>query len=136
MKKIEFSKEKKKEIIDMYNDKTIKVQEILKTCGISAQVLSRLLREESVPFRLQKAAGPRTNIVLGKCPICGIFLASKDARFCYKCGADVRSKGEKLIEQLADAWCILYPHFKNFDEKEKIKKIFEDVKDYIKKYDD
>lgn len=133
MKKIELSKEKKKEIIDMYNDRTIKVREIIETYGINTHILSRLLKEEGVPFRLPKAVGPRTNIVLGKCPICGKFLASKDTRFCYLCGADVRSEEDKLIEKLNDAWDIIYPYFDNYDKKENVKQIFEDVKKYIKK---
>lgn len=134
MKKIELPLGKKKEIIAMYNDKTIKVSTILETYQISQAVLSRILKEEKVPFRLPKATGKRTNVKIGRCPICGASLLAKDARFCYKCGADVRSKSEKLIEQLGDMWNIIYPNFISYEHKEECKKIFEDVVEYIKNH--
>lgn len=66
----------------MYSDKSIPVSEILETYHISRTVLSRILKEEAVPFRLPKAAGKRANVKLDRRPICHKSLMAKDARFC------------------------------------------------------
>lgn len=134
MRKIEFPLGKKKEIIAMYSDKSIPVSEILETYHISRAVLSRILKEEAVPFRLQKAAGKRTNVKLDSCPVCHKSLVAKDARFCCWCGSDVRSEGDKLLDKLAELWAVIYPNFINYDEKEEAKKIFNDVTTYIKNH--
>lgn len=131
MRKIEFSVDKKREIIDMYNDKSIKVSEILDAYNISYKVLSRLLKEEKVPFRLEKATGKRTNVKIKKCHICGKSVTIKDAAYCPFCGADVRSKSEKLIFKLAELWNIIYPNFGKYEEKEEARKLFEEIKEYI-----
>ena len=133
MRKIEFPLGKKKEIIAMYSDKSIPVSEILETYRISWRVLSRILKEEAVPFRLQKAAGPRSNVKLGMCPVCHKSLMAKDARFCCWCGSDVRSEGEKLLDKLGELWTYVYPCI-DYETKEKAKKIFNDVTAYIKNH--
>ena len=131
MKKIEFSVDKKREIIDMYNDKSIKVSEILDTYNISNGTLNRLLRAEKVPFRVEKAAGKRTNVKIKRCHICGKSVMIKDASYCPFCGADVRSKSEKLTFKLAELWNIIYPNFRKYEEKEEARKLFEEIKEYI-----
>ena len=133
MKKVEFPIGKKKEIIAMYSDKSIPVSEILETYHISRAILSRILKEEAVPFRLQKAAGPRGNIKLGMCPVCHQSLMHKDARFCCWCGADARSEGEKLLDKLSELWTYIYPCI-DYETKEEAKKIFNDVTTYIKNH--
>ena len=133
MRKIEFPIGKKKEIIAMYLDKSIPVSEILETHHISQAVLSRILKEEAVPFRLPKAAGKRSNVELDKCPICHKSLMHKDARFCCWCGADARSEGEKLLDKLGELWTYIYPNI-DYDTKEEAKKIFNDVTTYIKNH--
>lgn len=132
MKKIEFSLGKKKEIIAMYEDKTIPVKEILETYHISQAVLNRILREEKVPFRIPKATGKRTNIHHRRCDTCNSFITVKDALFCPYCGADIRSKGERLAMKLGDLWNLLYPNFKDYEEKTQAKKIFEELTTYLK----
>ena len=131
MRKIEFSVDKKREIIDMYNDKSIKVSEILNTYNISSGTLNRLLRDEKVPFRLEKAAGKRTNVKIKRCHICGESVMVKNASYCPFCGADVRSKSEKLALKLAELWSIIYPNFRKYEEKEEARKLFEEIKEYI-----
>ena len=133
MRKIEFPIGKKKEIIAMYSDKDIPVSEILETYHISRAVLSRILKEEAVPFRLPKAAGKRSNVELDKCPICHKSLMAKDARFCCWCGADARSEGEKLLDKLGELWTYIYPNI-DYDTKEEAKKIFNDITTYIKNH--
>ena len=133
MRKIEFPLGKRKEIIAMYSDKDIPVSEILETYHISWRVLSRILKEEAVPFRSPKAGGPRSNIKLGKCPICHKSLMAKDVRFCCWCGSDVRSEGEKLLDKLGELWAYIYPNI-DYDTKEEAKKIFNDVTTYIKNH--
>ena len=133
MRKIEFPIGKKKEIVAMYSDKSIPVSEILETYRISWKVLSRILKEEAVPFRSPKAAGKRTNVKLGNCPICHKSLMAKDARFCCWCGSDVRSEGEKLLDKLGELWTYIYPNI-DYETKEEAKKIFNDVTTYIKNH--
>lgn len=133
MRKIEFPIGKKKEIVAMYSDKSIPVSEILETYRISWKVLSRILKEEAVPFRSPKAAGKRSNVKLDKCPVCHKSLMAKDARFCCWCGSDVRSEGDKLLDKLAELWTYIYPRI-DYDTKEEAKKIFNDVITYIKNH--
>lgn len=133
MRKIEFPLGKRKEIIAMYSDKSIPVSEILETYHISWRVLSRILKEEAVPFRLSKAAGKRANVKLDRCPICHKSLMAKDARFCCWCGSDVRSEGEKLLDKLGELWTYIYPNI-DYETKEEAKKIFNDVTTYIKNH--
>ena len=133
MRKIEFPLGKRKEIIAMYSDKSIPVSEILETYRISWRVLSRILKEEAVPFRSPKAAGKRTNVKLDNCPICHKSLMAKDARFCCWCGSDVRSEGDKLLDKLGELWTYIYPNI-DYDTKEEAKKIFNDVTTYIKNH--
>ena len=132
MRKYEFTMDQKREIIDMYRDKTIKVSEILDTYQISRNVLTRLLREENVPFRLVKAAGQRTNIKLKKCDVCQQFIPVKNALFCPFCGHDVRSKSEKILYKLDLLWSEMYNEFRNHEQRENAKKLFDEVKEYIK----
>lgn len=132
MKKYAFSKEQKKEIIDMYCDKTIKVSEILDTYQISRNVLTRLLKEENVPFRLVKAAGQRTNIQLKKCDVCQQYIPVKDALYCPFCGHDIRTKSEKMLSKLTLLWEEIYNNFSDYEQKERAKKLFEDIEYYIK----
>ena len=133
MRKIEFPLGKRKEIIAMYSDKSIPVSEILETYHISRPVLTRILKEEAVPFRLPKAAGKRSNVKLDCCPICHKSLMAKDARFCCWCGSDVRSEGDKLLDKLAELWTYIYPCI-DYETKEEAKKIFNDVTTYIKNH--
>lgn len=132
MKKIELPLGKKKEILAMYQDKTIKVSEILEKYKISNTVLSKLIREEGIEFRLPKATGPRTNIVLPRCPTCNKPITQKDARFCYWCGADVRSKSEKILIKLSELWSLISNNFNTYNERNEAKKLFEEITDFIK----
>lgn len=134
MKKIEFPLGKIKEIIAMYEDKEIPVKEILETYHISRPVLSRILKEEKVPFRLPKATGPRTNVKLKICHVCGKSAGVEKAMFCPYCGADIRSKSERLIYRLADLWTLIYPRFKDHEEKKEAGKLFDELKEYLKNH--
>lgn len=132
MRKIEFSVDKKKEIIDMYMDKSIHVSDICKCYNISNAVLNRLLREEGVPFRLEKATGKRTNIPIKKCDICNRSVMLKDASFCPFCGHDVRSKSERLCYKLSDLWNLIYPNFDSYEQKQEAKELFDQIADHLK----
>lgn len=132
MRKIDLPLGKQKEIIAMYNDKSIKVSEILETYQISRPVLNRILTEQKVPFRLEKAKGPRTNLKIKKCHICHKFVGVADAAFCPYCGADVRSKSEKLIYRISDLWNYMYPKFTDSVEQEEVKKIIDEIIQYLK----
>ena len=137
MKKITFSKDQTEELIKMYTDTTdekytFPVSEILDTYQISLGVLNRILREQQVPFRRKKATGKRTNVHHKKCEICKRFVTVKDALFCPYCGADVRSKSEKILSKLGDLWDIIYPNFESYDQKEECRKIMDEIANYIK----
>lgn len=131
MKKKNIPLGQKEEIITMYKDRSVKVQEILETYEISNNILNRILEEENVPKRRPKAAGKRTNVKLDKCPVCGKFIREKDARYCYWCGADVRSKKDRVLENLGTLWSKLYPNFISYDEKEEVKNLFDEITKYI-----
>lgn len=139
MKKVEFPIGKKKEIISMYNDRSIKVKEILETYKINNSQLCRILREENVPFRMPKNTGPRTNIKLGKCPTCGKNLMASDAKYCCYCGCNVQTESDRLIERLGDLWAMVYPLFRPYNKdddvlREKAILIINDVKEYLKNH--
>ena len=61
MKKIEMPLGKKQQIAEDYQNKDIKVSEILEKYGISNGVLIRLVKELNVPLREPKKSGKRTN---------------------------------------------------------------------------
>lgn len=132
MKKKNIPLGQKEEIITMYKDRSVKVQEILETYEISNNILNRILEEENIPKRRPKAAGKRTNVKLDKCPVCGKFIREKDARYCYWCGADVRSKKDIILESLGQIWSKIYPDFISYEEKTEIKNLFDKVAEYIK----
>lgn len=95
------SKEKEREIIEAYRDRSLSVKEICDMCGIPSSTLSNVLSRNNEPRRCpnhatNKSKNPNTKT----CPNCRRKIDVKGARFCPFCAADVRSPKELLVERL------------------------------------
>ena len=59
MKKITFTEDAIKDIVEKYQDREYSVAQILEDYSISSNVLSRIVRENGIAFRNQNACKPR-----------------------------------------------------------------------------
>lgn len=102
--------EEKKKICEEYKDRSNKVDEIAKRYGI--------LRADVAHIAVEMGAEPRTKgygqarkkkrgATVRTCPKCHKAIDIKGARFCYLCGADIRSNKELLIDRIHKAMRLL-----------------------------
>lgn len=76
----------------------VKIQDIAKDTGKAAQTIRNILDKEGV-----RAIGKREIVAKMsdvKCPNCRATGHYKGAKFCYKCGADIRTEADILRERL------------------------------------
>ena len=109
----------------MYQDKSLKVDEIADMFGVSRETIKRIA--------ISLGAKPRHNIKsksLKKCPNCNKLINIPEARFCCYCGSDIRTAKELLIERISNAMRII--KYLPIDVKDEIQKLFIDIKDNLK----
>ena len=132
MKKIEMPLGKKQQIVEDYQNKDIKVSEILEKYGISNGVLNRLVKELNVPLREPKKGGKRTNIKLRRCVNCNRTITDNHYKFCPFCGHDVRLVESVLIDELGDLWTMCSEGIgRNY--RDNVYKIVTDISNYLEK---
>ena len=130
MKKIEMPLGKKQQIVEDYQNKDIKVSEILEKYGISNGVLIRLVKELNVPLREPKKSGKRTNIKLRRCENCNRTITDNHYNFCPHCGHDIRLIESILLDELSDLWAMCSEGVgRNY--RDGIYKIINDINGYL-----
>ncbi|MBQ6264929.1 MAG: hypothetical protein IJK60_05710 [Clostridia bacterium] len=67
-----------------------------------------------------------------KCPKCKALGHLPGARFCYKCGADIRDEGDILIERLSNIWEVI--NMVPSEKTDEVIKVINDVNDYIRRH--
>ncbi len=104
MEKKVYTHEEEMAICEAYRDKNNTVLDIIDKFGLSDHKhLRNILDKYDVPPR--NAYAPRKKrtslqTVQRKCPKCGKVIEQSGARFCWYCGADVRSKKMVAVEGL------------------------------------
>ncbi len=93
------TEETKRDILRDYNDPANTVKDISEVYGISRAAVAKIAVEMGATPRRKKAYGKRNGVKNKICPKCKKVVEVKGARFCYHCGADVRSGNEILIER-------------------------------------
>ena len=99
MKVKELTQEQKYAICEEYKDSSNKVEAIAKRYGIYRYDVVNIAVELGAELRRPKKRGATVRI----CPKCRKSIDVKGARFCYFCGADIRSNKEQLIERIHNA---------------------------------
>lgn len=90
----------KREICELYADKSVKAGDIAKMYKIGGGDLVRIITEQGLQPRRPSRIVKRTKDENKKCPQCKKRVDLKGARFCPYCGADIRSEREIVIERL------------------------------------
>lgn len=97
------TQETKMAILADYNDRNIKVEAIAAKYHISRGAVARIAVEQGAPPRNQKKFGAH-RVATGKakriCPKCTKASETAEARFCWNCGADIRSTKQLAIDGL------------------------------------
>lgn len=109
MEKKVYTHEEEIAICEAYRDKNNTVLDIIDKFGLSDHKhLRKILNKYDVPPRNAYAPRKRnTSLQTGqrKCPKCGKAIEQSGARFCWYCGADVRTPKMAAIEGLEH--CVL-----------------------------
>lgn len=84
-------------IIEAYKN-GMKIQDIAESVGKHQQTIRNILDKEGVRAIGKKEIVAKVSEV--KCPNCRATGHYKGAKFCYKCGADVRTESDILRERL------------------------------------
>jgi uncharacterized protein (UPF0212 family) len=104
MEKKVYTHEEELAICEAYRDKNNTVLDIIDKFGLSDHKhLRKILNKYDVPPRNAYAPRKRhTSLQTGqrKCPKCGKAIEQSGARFCWYCGADVRTPKMAAIEGL------------------------------------
>lgn len=93
------TEETKREILRDYNDPKNTVKSISEKYGIARAAVAKIAVELGASPRREKLYGKRRGVKSKICPKCKRVVDVKGARFCYHCGADVRSEKEILVER-------------------------------------
>ena len=91
------SQEQIKEIVEAYKG-GMKVEDIAESIGKSHQTIRNILDREGVRIMKKKTSTTKVSEVV--CPTCRAKGHYKGAKFCYKCGADIRTEADILRERL------------------------------------
>lgn len=130
MKKIEMPLGKKQQIIEDYQNKDIKVSEILEKYKINNHCLSSLIKEFNIPNRNPKLTGKRTNIKLRRCTSCNRSITDNHYKFCPFCGNDIRLIEAVLFDEVGDLWTMC-AETTSRAYKDKVYKIITDLSNYF-----
>ena len=84
-------------IISAYKD-GVKIKDIAETVGKTEPSIRRLLDREGVRTMAPRKSVTKTSEVI--CSNCRAKGHYKGAKFCYKCGADIRTEADILRERL------------------------------------
>lgn len=101
------TEETRKAILQAYNDHKIATADIAAKYGITKAAVTKIAVEEGARPRRPKAYGKRANGKGKLCPKCHKIIEVKGAKFCYFCGADMRSAKDLLIERVDKAFEII-----------------------------
>ena len=93
------TEETKREILRDYENKNITVGEISTKYSIARSRVARIAVEMGAQPRREKAFGKSRGRKSKVCPKCKKRVEVSGARFCYNCGADIRSDRDLLIEK-------------------------------------
>lgn len=97
MNKARITKEEIDTIIDAYKS-GMSISEIVELTGRARQSILNILDKEGVRDIVPRGVKAKVSEV--KCPNCRATGHYKGAKFCYKCGADIRTEADILRERL------------------------------------
>jgi hypothetical protein len=93
------TEETKRELLRDYENKNITVSEIAEKYGINRPKVAQIAVEMGAQPRREKVFGKKRGHKGKTCPKCKKLIEVQGARFCYYCGADIRSNRDMLIEK-------------------------------------
>ena len=96
----ELTYEEKVDILNTYQDKSVKAHDIPKMYGISQQTMQEIVLEMGGQLRVPNNSKPRTKSGIKTCPKCHKKIELKGARFCPYCATDLRNENEILAEKV------------------------------------
>lgn len=103
---------------------------IAKDLEIPSSTVYNILERYGLYEKKSGVRKPTKNKV--KCPNCKAVGHLPGARFCYKCGADIRDEGDILVERLSNMWEVI--SMVPSEKTDEVIKVINDVKDYIRRH--
>lgn len=118
-------------IVSAYKE-GVKVEAIAKDAGKCEQTIRNILEREGVyqPSRRNTSTTKATKSNV-KCPNCRATGHYKGAKFCYKCGADIRTEADILRERLGKLTADM--QFLPDSMRDNAYRIIQDTIDYLRK---
>ena len=95
MKKIVLADEQIADIIRMYQDKSVRFDDICKKHGLSCNTVMRVIDSNNIPRRQNRHKKTER-----KCSHCGGVIELSGARYCPYCGHDIMTECERLQRDL------------------------------------
>lgn len=122
--------EEKKEIMELYADRSNKAHDIAKAYGLDPRGLADIVIEMGGQTRRPRTKqGARKKNK--KCPKCHRVIELSGARFCPYCGNDIRTETEILIERATWLWQIVGIVGEN--DRDKARDIINELINHLKK---
>lgn len=84
-----------------------KPQAIAKALEMPSSSVYNILERYGLHERKPGKKKTKKPVAKVKCPKCGATGHPTGARFCFKCGADIRTEGDILIEQMTDMYDVI-----------------------------
>lgn len=128
MNKPRLTREEIEEIVHAYKN-GVTVSELVEITGKHQQTIRNFLDREGVRAIQRKQVEVKVSEV--KCPNCRATGHYKGAKFCYKCGADIRTESDLLRERLGK----LVSDFTFLPDniRDNAYKVVQDTIDYLRK---
>lgn len=128
MNKPRLTREEIEEIVHAYKS-GVTVSELVEITGKHQQTIRNVLDREGVRAIQRREADVKVSEV--KCPNCRATGHYKGAKFCYKCGADIRTEADILRERLGK----LVTDFTFLPDsiRDNAYKVVQDTIDYLRK---
>jgi hypothetical protein len=123
-----FTHEERQAIFEAYNDRSRTLENIGKEFGVPRGTIERIAIQMGASKRRPRK---NTTATVKTCPKCHKRIEVKDAKFCYFCGADIRSEKELLIGRIHSAMrkTMLCPE----NVRDEFQRLFMDIKAELSK---
>lgn len=105
---------KKKQVVELYQDSTLSIDDIVELTGVTASVVCRTAKQAGLPLRRPKQL--QSVIKSRRCKSCGRLIKIQDAAFCPYCGKDIQTLRDKAFKSLDNIKELLGRYFETDEE--------------------
>ena len=100
--------QQKKEILELYNDPSVRIKDIAETYGVDPSGVCKIAKNLGASQRRPQNKRRAAKQLKGKqCPNCKKSIELTGAMFCPYCGTDIRSPKEMLVQRIESAMRVI-----------------------------